>query len=74
MAWVGALLLVRLSAHFNLVSYGALIFYALLNTPFVAIYGLTNPNQDDALRVMLFVLVFFTPGLSVWMIHMLRKR
>ena len=74
MTWVSALLLGRSSAHSRLVSYGALIMYAILNTLFVAMYGVTNPAQDGALRIVLFVLVFFTIALSVWMIHVSSKR
>lgn len=73
MTWVGALLLGRSPRNFRLVGYGALTVYALLNILFVAIHGLTNPNQGDALRIVLFILVFFTLGLSILTIHLSRK-
>ena len=69
MAWVSALLWGRLSTHVHLVSYGALIAYTLLNALFVARYGVTNPAQDDAPRIVLFILVLFTLGLSMWLIQ-----
>ena len=38
--------------------------YALLNAIFVALYGVTNPGQNDAPRNMVFLLVFSTLALS----------
>lgn len=73
MAWIGFLLLGMLSAQSRSIGYGALTTYTLLNALFLAIFGVTNPNQGDALRLPLFLLVFLTLGLSIRMIYILRK-
>ncbi|MEO0755141.1 MAG: hypothetical protein AAFY85_10140 [Pseudomonadota bacterium] len=40
--------------------------YLALNGLFLVMYGVTNPQQGDALRVPLFVLVGLSTGLAVW--------
>ena len=44
--------------------------YLLLNLVFLALNGLTNPEQGGTLRVTLFVLVFITVMLSAWFTHL----
>jgi hypothetical protein len=46
------------------VSGGSIGAYLVLNLVFLALEGVTNPNQGGELRVMLFLLVFLTVGLS----------
>jgi hypothetical protein len=55
-------------------NYGILTAYALLSILFVAIYGITNPNEGDVLRIEPFILMCFTLGLSIWIIYLSRKQ
>ena len=47
------------------VYFGAVALYAALNGVFLALYGLTNPEQGDAPRTMLFILVLVTVLLPI---------
>ena len=45
----------------------AIASYLVLNFIFVALHGVTNPDQGGALRVALFVLVGLSTALSIWL-------
>lgn len=47
--------------------------YLLLNLVFLALNGLTNPEQGGTLRVTLFMLVFITVMLSAWFTHLQQR-
>jgi hypothetical protein len=55
-------------------SVGAVGVYLLLNLTFLALEGVTNPAQGDAPRIMLFLLVLLTLGLSGWLVVVNGKR
>ena len=46
----------------------AVLGYLGLNIAFLAIHGLTNPEQGDALRVPLFVFVGSSAFLALWLV------
>lgn len=48
--------------------------YAVLNVIFLAENGLTNPDNNDQFRTVLFVLVGVTVALSVWLASTIAKR
>jgi hypothetical protein len=55
--WLGISASGKFNQKLSLVS---VAFYLILNIIFLAQNGLTNPQQDNELRIMLFVLVFST--------------
>ncbi len=63
-AWIIAALTGWIKARFRNSSLAAIGIYVLLNLIFLAQNGLTNPEQGGALRITLFLLVFFTVVLS----------
>ena len=48
--------------------------YVVLNLIFIALNGLTNPEQGDAPRSMLFILVIVTVGLSTMFVRRFPKQ
>ncbi len=65
--WVAAGVLGWLKARFRPTAVAAVSAYLLLNLIFLALEGVTNEAQGGDLRVMLFVLISLTVGLSaVW--------
>lgn len=72
-AWVVAILAGWLGERLRQISFGAIGAYLALNLIFLAQYGLTNPEQDGALRTMLFLLVGLTVVLSMLLIFRLLK-
>ena len=65
--WLALVISGRISARFWQLAAGSIGAYLLLNGIFLVLEGVTNPAQDDALRVMLFLLVFLTVALSAWL-------
>jgi len=63
-AWTIAAMAGWLKERFQHVSLASIGIYLILNLIFLAQNGLTNPEQGDALRTMLFLLVFLTISLS----------
>jgi len=45
----------------------AIGIYVALNAVFIAMNGITNPDQDGALRITLFVLVGLSVALALWL-------
>lgn len=62
--WLALVLFDKLSTRFLLAASIAIGLYLVLNLLFLAREGITNPAQGDALRLMLFALVFLTVALS----------
>lgn len=62
--WLVMVGLKKLNTKFLKVSIGSIALYLILNLIFLAQAGLTNPEQNGELRVMLFILVFLTTVLS----------
>jgi hypothetical protein len=64
LVWLVAVASGRIHARSVQAAAGAIGAYLGLNILFLALEGVTNPNQDGALRVTLFALVFLTVVLS----------
>ena len=62
--WVVVVLAGWLKDRFQSISFATIGTYFVLNLIFLAQNGLTNPEQGDAPRTTLFVLVFLTVTLS----------
>lgn len=62
LAWLGTTLLGKFRD--KLTAFGAIGLYAVLNVLFLMREGFTNPEQGGAPRMMLFILVLLTIGLS----------
>jgi len=65
--WLGIVASGRIKAQFTGVTGALLGGYLGLNLFFLATAGLTNPEQGDAPRIMLFVLIILTLALSAWL-------
>ncbi|MDA0243334.1 MAG: hypothetical protein OT477_07955 [Chloroflexi bacterium] len=65
LAWLTVLMLNWLKRKWWPISILSIGLYMVLNFIFLAREGLTNPEQGGSLRIMLFLLVFFTVTLSV---------
>lgn len=70
--WLAIIASGRLKLHSRLLSVAAVSGYLLLNLTFLALEGVTNPQQGGALRLSLFGLVAATGLLSGLFIY-LRK-
>ena len=64
LAWVLAMMSGKLSEKIKSGTLGSIGAYLGLNIIFLALEGVTNPNQAGELRVMLFLLVILTVVLS----------
>ena len=62
--WLAVVASDRFNAKFMQVAVGSIGSYLVLNLIFLILEGVTNPNQGGELRVMLFLLLFLTVGLS----------
>ena len=71
--WSAAVWFGWLKGQFRTASLAALGIYLLLNGIFLAQNGLTNQEQGDAPRTMLFLLVMATTVLSGWVIVQIRR-
>jgi len=71
--WLIAVIAGKISGKFVPVAGGSIGAYLLLNMLFLALEGVTNPNQGGELRGMLFLLVIVTVGLSS-LLTVLRKQ
>lgn len=69
LVWLGWLLFGNTLARSKSAGYSAVSIYIVLNIVFLMIFGATNPEQGDALRTMLFLLIALTTGGSVWLIQ-----
>ena len=74
LVWLGIVLSGRLNHIPWRVASGFIGLYLLLNALFVATEGLTNPDNGDQFRTVLFVLVGVTVALSAWLANMIAKR
>jgi hypothetical protein len=72
--WVMGVVWGRFRTGFLPLSVAAVGVYLLLNLTFLALEGVTNPAQGDAPRIMLFLLVLLTVGLSGWLVVVNGKR
>jgi hypothetical protein len=63
----------RLDAKFLPIAVSAIGAYLALNIIFLALYGV-NVAPGGPLRVTLFVLIFMTTALSLWLIYLFAKR
>jgi hypothetical protein len=72
--WVVGVAWGRFKTGFLPISVGAVGVYLLLNLTFLALEGVKNPAQGDAPRIMLFLLVLLTVGLSGWLVVVNGKR
>jgi hypothetical protein len=66
LAWLVAVAAGRINARAVQAAAGAIGAYLVLNILFLALEGVTHPNQGGELRVTLFALVFTTVALSTW--------
>jgi hypothetical protein len=64
LAWLIVVISGRINARAVQAAAGAIGAYLGLNVLFLALEGVTNPNQGGELRVTLFLLVFLTVVLS----------
>jgi hypothetical protein len=64
LVWLVAVASGRIKARSVQAAAGSIGAYLGLNVVFLALEGVTNPNQGGELRVMLFLLVFLTVVLS----------
>ena len=74
LVWLGIVLSGRLNHIPWRVASGFVGLYLLLNALFVATEGLTNPDNGDQFRTVLFVLVGVTVALSAWLANTIAKR
>ncbi len=72
--WLGIVLSGRLGHRPWRVASGFVGVYILLNAVFLATEGLTNPDNGDQFRTVLFVLVGVTVALSVWFTNTIASR
>ncbi len=72
--WLGIVLSGRLNQMVWRVAGGFVGVYAVLNAVFLSQNGLTNPENNDEFRTVLFVLVGVTVALSVWLAGTLSNR
>ncbi|MEL6271240.1 MAG: hypothetical protein AAFV33_02045 [Chloroflexota bacterium] len=72
--WLGVVLSGRLNQMAWRVMAGFVGVYVLLNVIFLAQNGLTNPENNDEFRTVLFVLVGVTVALSAWLASTLANR
>ena len=68
LGWIGYGFLRSSSQISKGIGYGALTIYLLLNIVFLTMFGIRNPSQGDTLRIVLFILVGLTTGLSIWVL------
>lgn len=72
--WLGIILSGRLTHNPWRVASGFVGVYVLLNALFLATEGLTNPDNGDQFRTVLFVLVGVTVALSMWLANTIANR
>lgn len=72
--WLGIVVSGRLNHLAWRVAGGFVGVYLLLNLVFLATEGLTNPDNGDQFRTMLFVLVGLTLAFSAWLTNKIAKR
>lgn len=71
--WLAVVTSGRINAKFMQAAVGSIGAYLVLNLIFLALEGVTNPNQGGALRVALFLFVFLTVGLSSWLTYLTNR-
>lgn len=64
LVWLVVILSGRMNEKIVQAAIGSIGAYFVLNIFFLALEGVTNPNQGGELRIMLFLLVFLTVTLS----------
>ena len=74
LAWLTVLMLNWLKRKWLQIAILSIGLYMVLNFIFLAREGLTNPEQGGSLRIMLFLLVFFTVTLSAWLSYRHHKQ
>ena len=70
--WLAVVASGKINTKFLPTAVGSIGAYLLLNLIFLALEGVTNPNQGGELRVTLFLLVFLTVILSSWLTYLRR--
>ena len=73
-AWLGIVLSGRLNHLPWRAASGFVGLYVLLNALFLATEGLTNPENGDQFRTVLFVLICVSVALSTWLANTIAKR
>ena len=73
LGWLVAVVSGKINEKIMQVSVGSIGAYLTLNIIFLALEGVTNPNQGGELRVILFLLVFLTATLSTLLTHLFRR-
>jgi hypothetical protein len=68
LVWLAILFFGKLGRVLKAASAGAIGLYFLLNLIFLFQAGFTNPDQSDAPRTMLFILVILTSLLSILLV------
>lgn len=72
--WLGIVVSGRMNQMAWRLMGGFVGIYVLLNIVFLSQEGLTNPENNDEFRTVLFVLVGVTVALSVWLTSTLANR
>ncbi|MBI4739297.1 hypothetical protein HY772_07140 [Candidatus Woesearchaeota archaeon] len=71
--WLAVVMTGKFNVKFLQTAVASISAYLILNLIFLAREGTTNVEQGGELRTMLFLLMFLTITLSIWLTYLLRN-